>query len=148
MLRSFLAGVEGFAVLHGAPLKCHTGHFILLKCLLGFQVCVSKKIAPAICSPIKSPCINVLSHEKRTLKCVLIPWRREGDLNPRYAYGVYTISNRAHSATLTSLQILSAFCKDAQSLYNNCLKKSTKLKDYQKSILKSRLRFVLPLVAR
>ena len=30
---------------------------------------------------------------------VLQRWRRNGDLNPRYAYDVYTISNRAPSTT-------------------------------------------------
>ena len=28
-----------------------------------------------------------------------ISWRRDGDSNPRYAFGVYTISNRAPSAS-------------------------------------------------
>lgn len=32
------------------------------------------------------------------------PWRRNGDLNPRYAYDVYTISNRAPSTTQPFLQ--------------------------------------------
>ena len=38
-------------------------------------------------------------------------WRRERDLNPRYL-AVHTISNRAHSAALTSLRI----CKNLVQL--------------------------------
>ena len=32
-------------------------------------------------------------------------WRREWDLNPRYAFGVHTISNRAPSTPRTSLLV-------------------------------------------
>ena len=59
----------------------------------------------AIFSLIKSP-TPFFRNKKGHQKMVLFCWRREGDLNPRYAYGVYTISNRAHSATLTSLHKL------------------------------------------
>ena len=44
----------GLAVLHGAPLKCHTGHFIPLIFFHSFSTFHSGKIATAICSPIKS----------------------------------------------------------------------------------------------
>ena len=47
--------------------------------------------------------LNVATQKGHLSWCPLV-WRREGDLNPRYAYDVYTISNRAHSATLTSLR--------------------------------------------
>ena len=49
--------------------------------------------------------LNVATQKAPYIKGALA-WRREGDLNPRYAYDVYTISNRAHSTTLTSLHIL------------------------------------------
>ena len=35
----------------------------------------------------------------REVKTNQLKWRRDGDLNPGYAFGVYTISNRAPSAS-------------------------------------------------
>lgn len=40
-------------------------------------------------------------------------WRREWDSNPWYAYGVHTISNRAPSASRTSLHLCYAYFKRA-----------------------------------
>ena len=44
------------------------------------------------------------------MSMILLLLRSEGDSNPRYAFGVYSLSRRANSATLASLQILR--CKD------------------------------------
>ena len=40
-----------------------------------------------------------LPKEKTTPFGVVFLWRRRRDLNPRYPFGVYTISNRARSAS-------------------------------------------------
>ena len=42
-------------------------------------------------------------------------WRRRRDLNPRYPFGVYAISNRARSATT---RLLHKICLRAQLAYN------------------------------
>ena len=41
---------------------------------------------------------------KKTTLYLRLSWRRERDSNPRYAFNVHTISNRALSASQTSLQ--------------------------------------------
>ena len=45
-----------------------------------------------------------ISEFRRPLSLTSISWRRERDSNPRYAFNVHTISNRALSASQTSLQ--------------------------------------------
>ena len=45
-------------------------------------------------------------------KLILITMRREGDSNPRYPLGVYTLSRRASSTTRASLQgLVETGCK-------------------------------------
>ena len=55
--------------------------------------------------PVQIPQICSKNAKKRTKMCVFCIWRREWDLNPRYAFGVHTISNRAPSTPRTSLLV-------------------------------------------
>ena len=64
------------------PKKVSTGHFLTLAAL-----------GPAFQIPL--PDIK----KTHTEWCGSFLWRRRRDLNPRYPFGVYTISNRARSAS-------------------------------------------------
>ena len=56
---------------------------------------------PACCQepPFNSLLLKTMPNKKTTLSGGLFVWRRRRDLNPRYPFGVYTISNRARSAS-------------------------------------------------